>query len=146
MGRAKFKGGYVRRILLAVFVCGLLAAFAPSLQATPFGQAFTGASVGSQLVNDRSFDVSAPIAVTGLAVYHDNGVGLLESHDVGIWDAVGNLIVSATVIPADPCVADQLGAQTWCLVGVSAHLGPGTYTIGAVWNSFLDNMIWVWLL
>jgi hypothetical protein len=38
-------------------------------------------------------------------------------------------------------VADQLGFQTWCLVGVQAKLGPGTYTIGAVWNDLLDPMI-----
>ena len=136
----------LRKILLVVFVCGLVAAFAPSLQAAPFGQAFTGAALGSQLGNGPytlgwSFDVSAPISVTGLAVYHDNGAGLLENHDVGIWDAAGNLIVSATVTAADPCLADQLGFQTWCTVGVHANLGPGTYTIGAVWNSLLDDMI-----
>ena len=38
----------LRKILLVVFVCGLVAAFAPSLQAAPFGQAFTGAALGSQ--------------------------------------------------------------------------------------------------
>ena len=136
----------MRRILLAVFVCGLLAAFAPTLQAAPFGQAFTGAALGSQLGNGPftlgwEFDVTGTITVTGLAVYHDNGVGLLENHDVGIWDSAGNLIVSATVVPGDPCIADQLGFQTWCLVGVNASIGPGTYTIGAVWNNLLDNMI-----
>jgi hypothetical protein len=136
----------LRKTLLIVLVCGLVAACAPYLQATPYGQAFTGAALGSQLGNGPftlgwSFDVSGSITVTGLAVYHDNGVGLLENHDVGIWDAVGNLIVSATVVPADPCLLDQLGAQEWCTVGVRATLGPGTYTIGAVWNSLLDNMI-----
>jgi hypothetical protein len=42
----------MRKILLVVFVCGLVAAFTPSLYAGPtFGQAFTGAAAGSQLGN-----------------------------------------------------------------------------------------------
>ena len=138
----------MRKILLAVFVCGLVAAFAPSLQAAPatFGQAFTGAATGTTLGNGPftlgwSFDVTSAITVTDLAVYHDNGAALLESHDVGIWNAAGMLVVSATV-NAGPCgVLDQLGFQEWCIVGVKAALAPGTYTIGAVWNSLLDPMI-----
>src|SRR3974390_1741443 len=123
-----------------------MAAFTPSLQADPFGQSFTAASVGSVLGNGPftlgwSFDVTSSITVTGLAVYNDNGVGISQNHDVGIWDATGALVVSATVIPADPCVADDLGIQTWCLVGASAKLAPGTYTIGAVWNPGIDPMI-----
>jgi hypothetical protein len=141
------KGGDpLRKILLVVFVCGLIAAFAPTLQAAPFGQAFTGAATGSQLGNGPftigwSFNVTGLITVNGLAVYHDNGVGLLENHDVGIWDAFGNLVVSATVLQGDPCLVDQLGFQEWCTVGVKANLAPGTYTIGAVWNNLLDPLI-----
>jgi hypothetical protein len=136
----------MRRVLLVVFVCGLMSAVTPSLQAAPFGQAFTGAATGSQLGNGPftlgwSFDVTSAITVNGLAVYHDNGVGLLENHDVGIWDALGNLVVSMTVVPGDPCLTDQLGFQEWCTVGVSAKLAPGTYTIGATWNNLLDPLI-----
>jgi len=137
----------LRKILLALLVCCLVAAFAPSLRADTFGQAFTEAAAGMTLGNGPftlgwSFDVLNPINVTSLAVYHDNGAALLESHEVGIWDAAGNLMVSATVA-AGGCagVADQLGNQTWCTVGASTTLAPGTYTIGAVWNSLLDNMI-----
>jgi len=136
----------LRRILLLVFVCGLVAASVPSLQADTFGQAFTGAATGTQLGNGPftlgwSFDTTAPITVTGLAVFDTNGVSLLESHDVGIWDSVWALIASATVVPSDPCQLDQLGFQDWCTVGVNVTLAPGTYTIGAVWNSLLDPMI-----
>ena len=136
----------MRKISLVVLLCGVMAAFSTSLQADTFGQAFTGAATGSQLANGPftlgwSFDVTSPITVTSLAVYHDNGSGLLESHDVGIWNSSGGLVVSATVNPGGPCVADQLGAQTWCTVAVQAQLLPGMYTIGAVWNSFTDPMI-----
>ena len=136
----------MRKILLVVFVCGLVAASAPSLQADTFGQAFTGAATGSQLANGPftlgwSFDTTAPITVTNLAVFDSNGVSLLESHDVGIWNSVGALIASATVVPSDPFELDQLGFQDWCTVGVNVTLAPGTYTIGAVWNNFLDPLI-----
>ena len=136
----------MRKILLVVFVCGVMAAFSPSLHADTFGQAFTGAASGTQLGNGPftlgwSFDVTSPITITSLAVFHDNGVGLLESHDVGIWNSSGGLVVSATVATGGSCVSDQLGFQEWCTVGVNVHLAPGIYTIGAVWNSLLDPMI-----
>lgn len=137
----------MRKLLLVVFVCCLMAAFAPSLMADPFGQAFTGAATGSQLGNGPftigwSFDVTSAITVNSLAVYHNNGAALLENHDVGIWDAAGTLVVSATVVIGDPCVADQLGFQQWCIVGVApTKLAPGTYTIGATWNNLLDPLI-----
>jgi hypothetical protein len=50
------------------------------------------------------------------------------------------LVHESTILPP-PGARNQLGAQTWCTVGVKAVLGPGTYTIGAVWNNFLDDMI-----
>ena len=126
-----------------------MAAFTPSLHADDvFGQYFDKAYVGGQLGNGPytlgwSFQVTQTITVDELAVYHVNGAALLESHDVGIWDAGQNLIVSVTV-PAGPCdnELDQGGFQEWCSVAASAVLTPGqTYTIGATWNSFLDPMI-----
>jgi len=89
-----------------------------------------------------SFDLTAPTTITGLAVFHDNGVGLLENHTVGIWNAARALQVTGTVIPADPCVLDQGGLQEWCTVAVRPITLPaGTYTIGATWNNLLDPMI-----
>ena len=135
-----------RKILLVIFVCCLMAGFAPSLLADNFGQAFTGAATGTTLGNGPytlgwSFNVTSPITVTGLAVFQNNGVALLENHDVGIWNAAGGLVVSSTVLPSDPCSLDQGGFQDWCVVGVKAKLAPGTYTIGAVWNNLLDPLI-----
>ena len=122
--------------------------FAPTLQAAPiFGQFFNGAATGLQLDHGPftlgwSFDLTAPTAITGLAVFHDNGVGLLENHTVGIWNAAGALQVTGTVIPADPCVLDQGGLQEWCTVAVRPITLPvGTYTILASWNNLLDPLI-----
>jgi hypothetical protein len=120
----------------------------PHLQADTFGQSFNAAYVGQTLGNGPftlgwSFNVTSTITVDELAVYHVNGAALLESHQVGIWDAAGNLLVSAFV-PAGPCdnELDQMGFQEWCSVAASPTvLNPGTYTIGATWNSLLDPMI-----
>jgi hypothetical protein len=138
----------LRKILVAVFVCCLVAASASSLYAAPtFGQAFTGAAVGSQLGNGPytlgwSFDVTSPITVTALAVYEDNGVGIAVNHTVGIWDALGNLVVTQTILPGDPNVVDQLGFQQWVTFGVNPTLlVPGIYTIGATWGNLNDDLI-----
>jgi len=141
----------VRKILLVVLVCGLVAVFAPTLQATPdpFGQWFNGASTGALLGNGPftlgwSFNVTAPngVHVSDLAVYDQLGAPLLDTHEVGIWDAAGNLVDFA-IIPAGGGIleVDQGGAQTWRDTAAPVFLAPGTYTIGATWNSLLDPMI-----
>ena len=136
----------MKKTVLLFSLCCLMVAFAPSLQADTFGQAFNAAYVGQTLANGPytlgwSFNVTSTITVTDLAVYHVNGAALLESHEVGIWNAAGGLVVSAFV-PAGPCgELDQVGLQEWCDVAARAVLTPGTYTIGATWNSGLDPMI-----
>ncbi len=138
----------MRRILLVVFVCGLVAAFAPSLQADNFGQWFNGAATGSQLGNGPftlgwSFQVTSPgVQVTDLAVYDQGGAPLLDTHEIGIWNAAGALVDFA-VIPAGGGVLefDQGGLQTWRDTFAPVFLAPGTYTIGATWNNLLDPLI-----
>ena len=49
MDNPGLKEDALRKILLVVFTCGVMAAFAPSLQADNFGQAFTGAATGATL-------------------------------------------------------------------------------------------------
>ncbi len=137
----------MRKILLVVFVCGLMAAFVPTLKADAFGQFFTKAATGSQLGNGPftlgwSFKLTAPVEVIGLSVFQNNGVALLENHTVGIWNAGGMMEVTGTVRPTDPCAVDQGNFQNWCTVIVRPVILPaGTYTIGATWNNLLDPMI-----
>jgi hypothetical protein len=45
------------------------------------------------------FDVLAPLTVTALEYFDENGDGLHSAHAVGIWDPSGTLLVT-TVIPA----------------------------------------------
>lgn len=142
----------MKKTLLVVFVCGLLAAFTPSLyaQADIFGQFFNGAATGSTLANGPftlgwSFQVTNPngINVTDLAVFDQNGAPLVEAHQVGIWDSLGNL-VDSTIIPAgggSNVQIDQGGFQTWRDMSAPVFLAPGTYTIGATWSPNADPMI-----
>lgn len=44
-----------------------------------------------------AFTTSIGFTVTGFDVYDAGGDGLLNSHDVGIFDSVGTLLVSATI-------------------------------------------------
>ena len=139
----------MRKALLLLFACCLMAALTPSLYAQdPFGQWFNGASTGLTLGNGPftlgwSFNVTGNgIFVTDLAVYDQLGAPLLDTHEVGIWDAAG-VLVDSVVIPAGGGILeiDQGGAQTWRDLPAPVFLAPGTYTIGATWNNVLDPMI-----
>src|ERR1700693_727987 len=44
-----------------------------------------------------SFSVNSSISVTSLGAYDASLYGLNVAHDVGIWDAAGDLLASATV-------------------------------------------------
>ena len=77
---------------------------------------------GYQFMTSVVFDVNA------LAYWVD---GRGNSHQVGIWDSVGNLLVSTTVLSTDPTV----GHFQWHGIA-DLILPPGTYTIG---GEFLGN-------
>lgn len=84
------------------------------------------------------FVANQNMTVTGLGVFDGNQDGLLESHDVGIWDSAGNLVGSSTVSAG---TVDPLTNQ-FRYASVSFNLVAGeTYEIGAVWNNLLDDLI-----
>ena len=69
-----------------------------------------------------SFTTTVPFTINALGVWYD-GEGY--SHDVGLWDSVGNLLVSTTVLPTDTVFGH------FQYDPVSYRLAPGTYTVGA---------------
>lgn len=114
--------------------CGLgaTAAFAggPALSWTSSG--FNSASVTS--TRGYSFNVldAAGIDVTALTFFDEGADGLAESHDVGIWDSAGNLLVSANVSSG---VVDAIDVNGLFRVkSISTfHLAQGTdYVVGGV--------------
>jgi hypothetical protein len=75
-----------------------------------------------------AFEIDSNLSVTALGYYDDLGDGLAEVHDVGIFDASGTLLASATV-PAGSLAAL---IDTVRYTGIAPLvLAPGRYTIGA---------------
>jgi len=68
------------------------------------------------------FTTTVPFEINALAVWYD---GQGYSHDVGVWDNQGTLLVSTTVLATDQVV----GHFQWD--AVSYTLAPGNYVIGA---------------
>ena len=74
-----------------------------------------------------SFSITAPFNLVALGVWDD---GLGNNHQVGLWDSVGNLLVSTTVLGTDPL------SGHFRYDPVNSVLAPGSYVIGA---EFLGN-------
>jgi hypothetical protein len=99
---------------------------------------------GQTLVNGPytlgwTFTAKSAITVDALGVFATAAGGLLESHDVGIWDSKGTLIAEATVASGTgESKVDQF--RYHAITPVTLVAGE-TYNIGAVWNSNLDPML-----
>ena len=86
-----------------------------------------------------SFQVNSAITVTGLGVFDDASDGLNVSHDVGLWDASGNLLASTTV--GAGTVAPLNGFYRMSAIsGVSLTAG-NVYYVGSV--NGIDNNGWM---
>jgi hypothetical protein len=72
------------------------------------------------------FSVSSALQVDGLSYWDANGDGLVESHQVAIFNSAGVSLVSA-IIPSGTGSTLVSGFRT---VAVSFLLTPGTYVIG----------------
>jgi hypothetical protein len=89
---------------------------------------FTGsATVGWQ------FAASSPLTLTALGFWDQGGNGLVNAHQVGIWNSTGTLMASTTVTSASTPVASTSSAGDWLFNSITpVALAPGTYTIGAL--------------
>jgi hypothetical protein len=81
------------------------------------------------------FTVNSPITVTKLEAFDSSQDGLFESHDVGIWNSTGSLLVSATIAAG---TVDALINQFRVKPVTPTLLAAGTYNIGAVWLDGAD--------
>jgi hypothetical protein len=129
----------MRKFVLIVLLAVMCSAF--PLLAAPIPAITLDNLTGQQLDNGPytlgwEFTVNQNITVTALGVIDlNNQNGLLESHQVGIWDSNGFLKGQATVLALDP-LTNQFRYATSTFV-----LTPGLYEIGATWNSLLDPLI-----
>ncbi len=116
---------------LCVALCGVGAAVASPLPVTQGAWITAVGSTGNFSPPPYNvgweFTLSASYDVTHLGYFDYLENGFAESHDVGIYDSVGNLLVSATVTSGDPL---QNGFR-W--VNVPTYtLAPGTYVVDGV--------------
>ena len=112
----------------------------PSLKADTVAISFDN-TTGQQLANGPftlgfQFTVNSTITVTSLGAFDSGLNGLVQSHEVGLWDSASNLQTSTTV---DAGVADPLINQFRYKAVAPVVLNPGTYRIGAVWLDGSDN-------
>ncbi len=83
-----------------------------------------------------SFTVEQPVTVTALGFYDDLQNGLTQPHDVAIYDAQQQIVVSGQVVPGDPLVSWWRWTQVQPVV-----LDPGVqYEIVAVTGD--ENYAW----
>ena len=120
-----------KKLTLAVLLPLTMPCFAGSLAITGFsgGRMVAFVNVPGNTIG-WEFYLPSPVTVTSLGVYD---TGLNVNHDVGIWDATGNLIADTTVLPTDPLLSGYL----WHSVS-PAGLGAGTYYIGAYFTGTDD--------
>lgn len=87
------------------------------------------------------FSLSEPVLVTMLGMYDTGSDGLVESHNVAIWDDSGSNILAQVTVPSN-----FMPGQDWyweALPGGPVLLSPGTYVIGVyVSNGSPDGAIY----
>ena len=97
---------------------------------------FTGGSAGSPVsdtIAGVQFLVSNSININALGIWDEGADGLAHSHDVGLWNSTGSLLIaSTTVTNAATSVASTSADGRWLAVLVgNITLTPGTYVLGA---------------
>ena len=86
-----------------------------------------------------SFTVVNDIDVVGLGVFDDSQDGLVERHEVGLWDSGGTLLASTFVGAgtATP-LTDKFRFSN---VATTTLLAGQTYFIGATWSTLTDGLL-----
>ncbi len=120
---------FVLVALLAV-TCSALPLLAAPIPAVTFND-LTGLDLANgPYTLGWEFTANQNLTVTALGAFDSSQDGLIENHDVGIWDSNGNLLGMATVAAGtvDPLV------NQFRYAAASINLIAGqTYEIGALW-------------
>ena len=127
----------IRVVLLATLIASASFLYAGTLGVTTSNDG-VNVNTGTWTLG-YSFLVNSPITVTGLGVFDENSDGLNVSHDVGLWDASGNLLASTTVAAG---TVDPLNGfyRMAAISGVSLTAG-NVYYVGSV--NGIDNDGWL---
>jgi Domain of unknown function (DUF4082)/PEP-CTERM motif len=107
---------------------------------------------GSDVINPPytlgwGFTLPQPIQVTALGMWDEDGDGLVESHDVGLWRTDGTLLSSTSVSNASPITQGSVsGLGRWRFTPVTpVTLQPGSYIVAGVsgndaFRTFVPNI------
>ena len=125
--------------LLTGMLCTVPACVSPTL-AQSLGMDVTAGTFGDlspgPTTAGYSFTTSVPLTVIDLAFLDYESNGLANSHQVGLWNASGTLLVSVTFASgtgASSMPSAQSNALFRLLPITSLNLAPGTYMIGATY-------------
>jgi len=131
----------LKSVMFGLALAGLLGT--SSAQAGEIALNFDN-TTGQQLGNPAftlgwSFTVVDTINLVGLGVFDDSQDGLADSHEVGLWDSGGNLLVSTTVASGtSSSLTDKFRFES---VTTTTLLAGQTYYIGGLWLTGNDNIL-----
>lgn len=123
-----------------LMIAGLLALASVAHAAPIVGYTATGgfSSTGGPLTVGFRFQTAQSIFISSLGMVDDGSDGLSSSHDVGIWDDVGNLLASVTVASG----TSETLINGFRFAGIpTLQLAAGTYRVGAIFTFGGDTMI-----
>jgi len=87
-----------------------------------------------------TFTTSEDRAVTALGLFDVGANGLVDAHEVGIWDSTGTLLVSA-IVQSQALTPSVSALGDWRFASVaSTYLAAGSYTIGAFFPSHPNQL------
>ncbi|OAI54113.1 hypothetical protein AYO44_15440 [Planctomycetaceae bacterium SCGC AG-212-F19] len=99
----------------------------------------TGSASAATYTLGFSFMPTANIVVTSLGIFDSSQNGLAASHDIGVWNSGGTLLVSGTVQSG---TVDPLTNQfRYVTVTSTTLLANQTYTIGAFYLTGSDPVV-----
>lgn len=114
----------------------------PTAAIVPLG--FTTATVTGTSTRGYFFDITSPVTVSGLSFFDNNGDGLMESHDVGLWNSAGTLLASVTVPAGTAAPLDSSGLFRYVALSSSVTLPVATgYVVGGVTAAFSADEVFV---
>jgi hypothetical protein len=130
------------RCVLMASAIGCFSVLSASAQtnAVSFSNTTTGDALGNPpFTLGWSFTANSNIDVVDLGVFDDSQNGLTDSHQVGLWNSSGTLLVSTTVPSGTGATLDN----QFRMVGVSSTelLAGQQYFIGALYTSGDDPVL-----
>ncbi|MBY0373393.1 MAG: DUF4082 domain-containing protein [Bryobacteraceae bacterium] len=85
------------------------------------------------------FSVNTAVNLTDLGYWDEGGDGLIDPHQVGIWDAVSNTLVASVTVPTGTG-GTLLGGFRFVSVGAPIALAAGNYVLGGFTLAASENV------